>query len=81
MGELNVAEIIDAGGPLRIVVNQYLTQAIIDGDTLIVSPAMRDLMKHADEQEMRRLLSAIKPVRFPFKSCFTLSPFALPPPH
>ena len=39
--------------------------AIKQGDTVYVSPAMYDLMSHADEAELERLLGAIRVIEIP----------------
>jgi hypothetical protein len=46
----------------RVAVSSALVgskRAIRMGDTIYVSPAMYDLMKHADQEELQRLLAAI----------------------
>lgn len=52
----------------RIVVSSALTggrSAIQQGRTIFVSPAMYDLMSHAEPDELERLLRAIRVVEIP----------------
>ena len=41
------------------------SRAVRQGDVIYVSPAMYDLMSHADEAELERLLQAIRLVTLP----------------
>lgn len=53
---------------LRIIVAAFLAgtkRAIIQGDAAYVSPAMYDLISHADPEELELLLSRIECVRIP----------------
>lgn len=60
---------MDSFSGVRIAVSNALvgsTKAVQFGDGPIhVSPAMWDLMKHADKAELRRLLESIHVVRIP----------------
>lgn len=61
----------EEAGPLaglRVEVSGYLKgckTAAIQGNTLIVSPAMFDLLSHANEKELQQLAESIKAVRLP----------------
>lgn len=53
---------------LSVQVSQSLAgskKAIRQGNTVYVSPAMHDLMKHADQDELRLLLEKIEMVTIP----------------
>ena len=52
----------------------------IGGDTVLVSPAMYDLIKHADKEELELLLRSIKVKQLPFDLSYHLDDlvFCLP---
>lgn len=71
---------IDVLNGFKVQVAAHLAgskKAVEMGGTIFVSPAMYDLLSHADEVELRRLLEAIEMVRIPMPS-LSLSVFATP---
>lgn len=67
---------------MRIEVHEGLAGGkigIIDGDTAFVSPAMFDLMKHANEDELQQLCKSIEWRGFPLREAMRLPNMSFQP--